>query len=98
MDKNLRDILETVNFIKDHMVTKDELPDLVRPIVRQEFTVALKPIEDRLTWVENKIAGTNRRLDTEAMLREDLAIPQRISDLETKTFGSSRHPKHVPLK
>jgi hypothetical protein len=95
MDNNLRDILETVNFIKDHMVahmltkedgvTKDDLPN------------ALKPIEDRLAGVESKVAGTNRRLDNEAMLREDLAIPKRISDLETKTFGASRHPKHIPL-
>jgi hypothetical protein len=98
MDKNLSDIMETVNFIKDymveHMVTKSELPELVRPIIRDE----LKPIEDRLAGVESKIAGTNRRLDEEAILRTDLALPQRVSGLEDKVFGASRHPKHIPLK
>jgi hypothetical protein len=132
MDQNLKDILETVNFIKDHMltkeegVTKDELPDLirpiireeveavvrpvvrdivreeisenVRPIVREEITDALKPIEERLTSVESKVSGINRRLDTEAMYRGDLALPKRVSDLEEKTFGASRHPQHLPLK
>jgi hypothetical protein len=28
MDKDTKDILETVNFIKDHMATKDDLADL----------------------------------------------------------------------
>ena len=110
MDQNLKDILETVNFIKDHMVMRNELPELVRPIVRQEvqdvvrpivreeITDALKPIEDRLTSVESKIAGTNRRLDADAMHRDDLALPKRVSDLEEKTFGASRHPAHIPLK
>jgi len=97
MDKNISDILETVNFIKDHMVahmvTKDELPDLVRSIMRDE----LKPIEDRLTSVESKIAGTNRRLDADAISRDDLAFSKRVSDLEERTFGHSRHPKHIPL-
>jgi hypothetical protein len=100
MDQNLKDILETVNFIKDHMlmkeegVTKEELPELVRSVMREE----LKPIEDRLTSVGNKIAGTNRRLDEEAMQRSDLALPKRVSDLEEKTFGPSRHPQQIPLK
>jgi hypothetical protein len=54
-------------------------------------------IKDRLTSVESKVAGTNRRLDMEAQLRDDLAIPKRVSDLE-ESFGASRHPKHLPLK
>jgi hypothetical protein len=89
MDKNLRDILETVNFIKDHMVT--------HMVTKDELREALEPIENRLISVESKIAGTNRRLDDEAMLRDDLALPKRVADLETKTFGSSRHPNHIPL-
>jgi hypothetical protein len=55
-------------------------------------------IKDRLTGVESKIAGTNRRLDEEAMHRSDLALPKRVSDLEEKTFGASRHPQHIPVK
>ncbi len=97
MDRNLADILETVNSIKDHMVMKDELPEMVRPILRNELANALKPIEGRLTAVESKISSTNRRLDEEAMLRGDLALSKRVSDLEETTFGASRHPRHAPL-
>jgi hypothetical protein len=96
MDQNLKDILETVNFIKDHMtthmLTKEE------GVTKEYLREALKPIEDRLTSVESKVAGTNRRLDTDAMFRSDLALPKRVSDLEEKTFGASRHPAHIPLK
>lgn len=79
-------IAEDIGSIKEQMVTKDDLRS------------GLKPIEVRLTSVESKIAGTNRRLDEEALLRTDLALPKRVADLEEKTFGSSRHPKHVPLR
>lgn len=86
MDRGFAAVAEDIASIKDQMVTKDDL------------STALKPIEDRLTSVESKIAGTNRRLDEEAMLRNDLALPKRVSDLEAKTFGASRHPKHIPLR
>ncbi len=103
MDDNLADILEMLNFIKDHMVmreeavTRDAMPEILRPIVREEIVDALKPTEDRLMAVESKISGVNRRLDDEAMLRGDLSLPKRVADLEEATFGSSRHPRHVPL-
>jgi hypothetical protein len=96
MDKNFKDLLDTVNFIKDymvtHMLTKED------GVTKDDLREVLKPIEDRLTGVESKIAGTNRRLDAEAMLRQDLALPKRVSDLEEKTFGASRHPAHIPLR
>ena len=64
MDRNLKDILETVNFIKDYMVanmlTKED------GVSKGELGEALKPIEDRLTAIENKVAGTNRRLPLSA--------------------------------
>jgi len=80
--KELRDLTDTVGFVVKNMATKDDIREL----------------KDQIAGVDSKIAGTNRRLDTEAMLRDDLAIPKRVADLEEKTFGSSRHPKHVPLK
>jgi hypothetical protein len=92
MDQNLKDILETVIFIKDHMLTKEE------GVTKDYLRETLKPIEDRLTAVESKVSGINRRLDTEALHRDDLTLPKRVSDLEEKTFGASRHPAHFPLK
>ena len=84
MDQNTKDILETVNFIKERMLTKDD----VREIVREE----LEP-------VKSKVDGINQRLDTEAIQRTDLKVPRRVHDLEEEVFGEggSKHPKHVPL-
>jgi len=83
MDQNTKDILEAVNFIKERMLTKDD----VREIVREE----LEP-------VKGKVDGINQRLDTEAMHRSDLKLPRRVHDLEEEVFGpgGSKHPKHLP--
>ena len=89
MDQNTKDILGTVIFIKEHMLTKEE------GATKDD----VKKIEDRLIAVESKIDGTNRRLDSEAMQRSDLRLPRRVHDLEEEVFGEggSKHPKHVPL-
>jgi hypothetical protein len=95
MHKDFKDLLETVNFIKDymmkHMLTKED------GVTKHDLREALKPIDNRLVAVESKIAGINRRLDAEAMHRGDLKLLQRVSDLEERTFGASRHPAHIPL-
>ena len=94
------DVSESLAFIIERMVTKDDIKDFatkddVREIVQQE----LKPIQEGLTAVKSKIEGTNRRLDDEAMQRTDLKLPPRVHDLEEKVYGvgKSKHPKHVPL-
>jgi hypothetical protein len=46
MDKDTKDILETVNFIKDHMVTKDDLAD-----VRNEMHDGFAAINRRLDQI-----------------------------------------------
>jgi hypothetical protein len=60
MDKDTKDILETVNFIKDHMVTKSE------------FREAVDKLDNRLTAVESKIGGIHNRIDDEALKRANL--------------------------
>lgn len=64
MDKNTKDIIESLTFIKDNMATKDDLNDL-----EGRLGDRISKIDDRLTAVESKIEGTNRRLDIEAMSR-----------------------------
>ena len=64
------------------MPTKDD----VREVVREE----LKPIETRLAAVEGKVAGIDRRLDTEAMRRDDEKLPARVARIEKKVFGTPR--------
>jgi hypothetical protein len=60
MDKDTKDILEAVNFIKDHMVTKTE------------FNEAVEKLDGRLTAVESKIGGIHNRIDDEALKRGNL--------------------------
>jgi hypothetical protein len=60
MDKDTKDILEAVNFIKDHMVTKTE------------FNEAVDKLDNRLTAVESRIAGIHNRIDEEALRRGNL--------------------------
>jgi hypothetical protein len=60
MDKDTKDILEAVNFIKDHMVTK------------AEFNEAVEKLDNRLTAVESKIGGIHNRIDDEALKRGNL--------------------------
>jgi peptidoglycan hydrolase CwlO-like protein len=55
-----KDILEAVNFIKDHMVTKTE------------FNEAVDKLDNRLTAVESKIAGIHNRIDDEPLKRANL--------------------------
>ena len=56
MDQNTKDILETVNFIKDRMLTKDDVREVIRQEVPGMIDAALKPIHHELREI-------NRRLD-----------------------------------
>ena len=57
-----------------HMATKDDLADL-----RHEVKAEL---DDTRTELRGKLDGINRRLDTDAMIRSDLRIPERIAAVE----------------
>jgi tetrahydromethanopterin S-methyltransferase subunit G len=102
MDHDTKTAIETLTkTVQDGFVSVEKrLASLDERMEKGFAAVAedLPDIKDRLTSVESKIAGTNRRLDEEAMHRADLALPKRVSDLEKKTFGASRHPEHIPLK
>jgi len=45
------------------------------------------------------VTGVDRRLDAEALRRNDLKVPRRVNDLEEEVYGRgrSKHPKHLPL-
>ena len=74
---------ETLAFIVERMATKDDI----------------KELRDQIAGVDNKVAGINRRLDTEALQRTDLKLPRRVHELEEEVYGTggSKHPKHLPL-
>ena len=106
MDQNTRDILETVNFIKDHMVmkadaaTKEDLKkfatrDEVRDIVREE----LEPIHSRLSTIEAELRDIRDRLDLlEEQVGSMRGYAKEIDELRGRVRDIEQHlaiKKHV---
>jgi hypothetical protein len=65
MDKNTKAILESVDFIKTHMVTKDDVHDIVTEvvtdIVTNIVTGKLQPIHEQLTAIEADVRDIKKR-------------------------------------
>ena len=85
----LKEVGELLAHFVKHIATKDDIKDMatksdVRGIIRGE----LKPLATRLIAVESKVSGIDRRLDAEAIRREDEKIPARVLKLEKKVFGT----------
>jgi predicted nuclease with TOPRIM domain len=80
MDQNTKDILATVNFIKDNMVTKDDL--------REE----LAPAHSRLSNIEAELRDISGRLD---MLEEAVSsmkgYAKEIDDLRGRVREIEKH-------
>ncbi len=70
MDTNTKDIIDSLNFIKEHMATKDELNEF-----RHETN-------ERLSALESKVSGINRRLDDTAMQRQQDNLAERVTTIE----------------
>lgn len=67
MDDNMRDILESLVFIKERMATKDDLAE-----VETRIGARIDKIDDRLAAVESKIGGIHTRVDDETAHRKNL--------------------------
>jgi hypothetical protein len=77
-------VVKSIGNIEDKMATKDDV---------RKLDDRLTGVEDGLTAVESKVDGINRRLDSEAMMRTDQKLPERVTDLEVEIFGGSKAPK-----
>ena len=70
MDQNTKDILEAVNFIKDRMLTKDEVRDIVRDELKEYATkndvrkIVGEVVDEKLRPIHASLTEINRRLDT----------------------------------
>lgn len=94
MDSDLKEILEAVTFMKDRMVTADDVRDIVREEMRNEVRQIVKEeVQEALVPIESKLGGIEKRLDIEAGIRDDQKIPARVADLEINAFGASRAPQ-----
>lgn len=64
MDENMKDLLESVNFIKDNMATKDDLIE-----VKKELE---KKMDDGFASLTSRIGGLENRIDNESARTTDL--------------------------
>lgn len=60
MDENTKAILETVNFIKDRMLTKDDVRDITREVIREAVPSI---VGDALLAVHAELLEIQRELD-----------------------------------
>lgn len=92
MDKDTRAIIESLEFIKERMVTKDELPEIVRPIIQHEFRSALLPIEQRLTSIDHELRDVNCRLDhLEEQFSNIKGVTKEIDELRDRIGEIEKH-------
>ncbi len=85
MDQNTKDILETVNFIKDRMLTKDDVRTIIREEVPGMISDALKPIYHELKEI-------NRRLDVLDEEYKNLkGVTKEIDELRADVRAIEKH-------
>ena len=85
MDQNLKDVLETVNFIKDRMLTKDDVREVIRQEVPGMIDAALKPIHHELREI-------NRRLDAlDEQYKNLKGVTKEIDDLRAEVRAIEKH-------
>ena len=89
MDKNTKDILETVNFIKDRMLTKDDVRDITREVIRQEVPVMIR---EELKPIHHELKEINRRLDTLDEEYKNLkGVTKEIDELRDQVRAIEKH-------
>jgi hypothetical protein len=78
--KKRREIQELSKFIRDHMVTKDDLKDVLEPIPKtlDEHTRDLNMIKN----------------DVKTNLDKRLTLEVSVANIEKKVFGASQEPAH----
>jgi len=93
MDQNTKDILDVVNFIKEKMVTKDDLSDLVRPIVQEEVRVIVREeVQAALRPIHSELAHINRRLNVLDEHYKNLkGVTKEIDDIRDRVRDIERH-------
>lgn len=77
MDKNFNDLFETVIFIKENMVTKDDLAETEKRW-DEKFARLEKKMDDGFLGVTNRTGGLDNRIDGETFARRDLESRVRV--------------------
>ena len=85
MNQNTKDVLEIVNFIKDRMLTKDDVRDIIREEVPGMIEEALRPIHHELREI-------NRRLDMLDQEYKNLkGVTKEIDELRDQVRAIEKH-------
>jgi hypothetical protein len=82
MDRNAKDLLEAVNFIKDHTVTKDDLAALPNWLDRRIDTLDAKidRLDTKLTKFEESEIDKRKQLEVRVTkVEKHLVIDKRIA-------------------
>jgi hypothetical protein len=88
MDKNTKDILETLTFIKDRMATKEDVRDIIREEVPPMIEEALRPIYRELHAIRDDLEDL--RVKDMAGYRKEIDYAfERIAAIE-KHLGIDR--------
>jgi hypothetical protein len=89
MDKNTRDILDALDFIKERMATKDD----VREIVRKEIAELVPPIVAfELKTVRQQLRQIDERLDSLEQHYANLkGVTKEIDDIRTEVQAIQQH-------
>jgi hypothetical protein len=96
MDRNIKDILETLTFIKDRMATKDDVRDIIReevpPMIDEAIQRTVPPI------IEAAIQKTVPSLIEDALrpiYRELQAIRDDLEDLRHRVKDMAGYRKEI---
>ena len=83
MDQNTKDILETVNFIKDRMLSKDDVRDIIRKEVPQIVREETKDIRAELTSIRRDLEALTGKVDNIVGLPKEIDHAlERIAAIE----------------
>jgi len=91
MDRNTKDILDTVNFIKEHMLTKEEgaTKDDVRDVIRKEVPQIVrgetKDIRAELTSIRRDLEVLTSKVDN------IIGLPKEIDHALERIAAIEKH-------
>ena len=89
MDHDTKDILEAVNFIKDRMLTKDDVREITREVIREEVPGM---IEAALRPVHHELREISRRLDTlDEQYMNLKGVTKEIDELRDQVRAIEKH-------
>ena len=80
MDQNTRDIIDSLNFIKEHMLTKEE--GVTKSELAALKSELIERIEDTRIELRGKFESLDKRLDIEVIKRTEQRLPERMRAIE----------------